>query len=59
VIALAVRWYLRFRLRYADVAELLAARGVRGDPSTVYDWVREFAPLYKDAARAFRRALSI
>ncbi len=57
VIALAVRWYLRFRLSYADVAELLAERGVRVDPSTVYDWVREFAPLYKDAARAFRRAV--
>jgi transposase-like protein len=57
VIALAVRWYLRYRLSYADVAELLAERGVRVDPSTVYDWVREFAPLYEDAARPFRRAV--
>jgi len=30
---------------------------VRVDPSTVYDWVREFAPLYEDAARPFRRAV--
>ena len=37
VIALAVRWYLRFRLSYADVAELLAERGVAVDPSTIYD----------------------
>jgi IS6 family transposase len=57
VIALAVRWYLRYRLSYADVAELLAERGVRVDPSTVYDWVREFAPLYEDAARSFRRGV--
>src|ERR671932_60318 len=57
VIALAVRWYLRYRLSYADVAELLAERGARVDPSTVYDWVREFAPLYEDAARHFRRAV--
>lgn len=56
VIALAVRWYLRFRLSYADVVELLAERGVRVDPSTVYDWVQEFAPLYEEAARQFRRA---
>jgi len=34
VIALAVRWYLRFRLPYADVAELLAERGVHVDAST-------------------------
>jgi len=57
VIALAVRWYLRFRLSYADVAELLAERGVGVDMSTVYDWVQEFAPLYEDAARSFRRAV--
>jgi transposase-like protein len=57
VIALAVRWYLRFRLSYADVAELLAERGVAVDPSTIYDWVGEFAPLYEDAARPFRRAV--
>ena len=56
VIALAVRWYLRFRLSYADVAELLAERGVRVDPSSVYAWVQEFAPLYEDAARAYRHA---
>ncbi len=59
VIALAVRWYLRFRLSYADVVELLAERGVRVDPSSIYAWVREFAPLYADAARAFRRAVGV
>ena len=53
-IALAVRWYLRFRLSYADVAELLAERGVAVDPATIDAWVREFAPLYEDAARPFR-----
>ncbi len=57
VIALAVRWYLRFRLSYADVAELLVERGVRVDASTIYDWVRAFAPLYEDAARPFRHAV--
>jgi len=57
IIALAVRWYLRYRLRYADVVELLAERGVPVDPSTVFAWVREFAPLYEDAARPFRRAV--
>jgi IS6 family transposase len=57
IIALAVRWYLRYRLSYADVAELLAERGVRVDASTVFDWVREFAPLYEDTARPFRHAV--
>ena len=57
VIALAVRWYLRYRLSYADVAELLAERGVAVDLSTVFAWVREFAPLYEDAARPFRHTV--
>src|SRR5690349_15541889 len=52
IIALAMRWYLRFRLSYADVAELLAERGVRVDPSTSCAWVQEFAPLFEDAARS-------
>src|SRR5215210_5575675 len=55
VIALAVRWYLRFRLPYADISELLADRGVRVDPSTIFDWVQHFTPLYQEAARPHRR----
>ena len=37
IIALAVRWYLHYRLPYADVAELLAERGVYVDASTIFD----------------------
>src|SRR3954454_3176382 len=54
IIALAVRWYLRYRLPYADVAELLAERGVHVDASTVYDWVHHFTPLYQEMARPHR-----
>jgi transposase-like protein len=45
VIALAVRWYLRYRLSYADVAALRTERGVA------------VAPPYEEAARLFRRAI--
>src|ERR687886_690814 len=54
VITLAVRWYLRYRLSYADVAEWLAERGVQVDPSTIYDWVRAFTPRFIRAARRQR-----
>ncbi len=57
VIALAVRWYLRFRLSYADVEEWLAERRVQVDRTTIYDWVQIFAPLYQEAARAHRRTV--
>lgn len=38
IIALAVRYYLRFRLPYAELAELLAERSIHVDPSTIFDW---------------------
>ena len=57
VMALAVRWYLRFRLPYADLAELLAERGVHVDPSTIFDWVQQFTPLYQKAARSRRQCV--
>jgi transposase-like protein len=37
VISLAVRWYLRFRLGYADVVEWRAERSIQVDASTVFD----------------------
>lgn len=54
VIALAVRWYLRYRLSYADVVECLAERGITVDPSTIYAWVRTFTPRFIASAHAFR-----
>jgi transposase-like protein len=57
VIALAVRWYLRYRLSYAEVAEWFAERGITVDPSTVYDWVRAFTPRFIAAAQAHRSTI--
>jgi transposase-like protein len=44
VIAVAVRWYLRYCLSYRDVEELLAERGIIVDHVTVYRWVQRFTP---------------
>jgi transposase-like protein len=57
VIALALRWYLRFGLSYRDVEELLAERGVQVDHVTVFRWVRRFTPLLAGAARWSRHAI--
>ena len=54
LIALATRWYVRYRLSYADVVEWLAERGVMVDRSTVYRWVQRFLPLFAEAARSHR-----
>src|SRR5258708_35440491 len=54
IIALAVRWYVRYRLSYAEVSEWLAERGVLVDQSTIYRWVQRFLPLFGEIARKYR-----
>ena len=56
VIAVAVRWYLRYGLSYRDVEELLAERGVAVDHVSVYRWVQRFTPEFIEAARPARLA---
>jgi transposase, IS6 family len=56
VIAVAVRWYLRYGLSHRDVEELLAERGVSVDHVTIYRWVQRFTPEFIEAARFCRHA---
>ena len=49
VIAVAVRWYLRYGLSYRDVEELLAERGVTVDHATICRWVQTFTLEFIDA----------
>src|SRR5918912_1803172 len=58
IIALAVRWYVRYRLSYAEVSEWLAERGILVDQSTIYRWVQRFLPLFSEAARHHRQPVS-
>jgi len=55
VIALAVRWYVRYRLRYADVVAWFAERGLVVDRTTIERWVQRFLPLFGASARAHRQ----
>jgi transposase, IS6 family len=48
VIALAVRWYLRYGLSCRDVEELLAERGIEVDHVTIYRWVQTFTAEFID-----------
>jgi transposase-like protein len=52
VIGLSIRWYIRYRLSYADVAEWLAERGIMVSRSTIYRWVQRFLPLFAEDARS-------
>ena len=54
VIAVAVRWYLRYGLSYRDLEELLAERGVTVDHVSVFRWVQRFTSEFVSAARTRR-----
>ena len=54
VIAHAVWLYCRFALRYRDVEELLAERGVMLPHETVRQWCRKFGQQYANALRRRR-----
>src|ERR1700689_3500449 len=53
VIVLCVRWYLRYRLCYGHVRELVAERGVEVDSSCVWRWFQAYAPELNKRCRPF------
>jgi len=57
VISHAVWLYSRFLLRYRDVEELLAERGIAARDETIHRWCRTFGQTVADGARR-RRAPS-
>jgi transposase-like protein len=56
VIAVAVRWYLRYGLSYRDAEELLAERGITVDHVTIYRWLQRFTPEFIEPDRFCRHA---
>ena len=45
VILTTIRWYLRYKLSYRDIEELIAERGIDVDHSTINRWTHRYAPL--------------
>jgi transposase-like protein len=44
VIVLCVRWYLRFKLSYRDLVEMMAERDLSLAHTTIMRWVHHYAP---------------
>jgi hypothetical protein len=55
VITLCVRWYLRFKLSYRDVAEMAWEMGILVAPSTILRWVIRYREEFARRWRAFER----
>ena len=39
-----MRWYLRYSLSFRDVEELIGARGLKADHTTIWRWVQRYGP---------------
>ena len=47
VMVLCVRWYLRFKLSYRDLVEIMAERGLSLVHATIMPWVHDYAPEFE------------
>jgi transposase-like protein len=55
VIVLCVRWYLRFKLSYRDLVEMMAERGLSIVHTTILRWVRRYVPEFERRWNRFAR----
>ena len=55
IIVLCVRWYLRYPLRYRNLEEMMAERGLSVDHSTIARWVLWYAPVLNERNRSEMR----
>jgi transposase-like protein len=44
IIILCVRWYLRYKLSYRDLVEMMAKRGLSISHTTILRWVQRYTP---------------
>jgi transposase-like protein len=47
IIILCVRWYLRFKLSFRDLVEMMAERGICLAHTTIMRWIQRYAPEFE------------
>ena len=55
VIILCVRWYLRYKLSYRDLVEMMAERGLSLAHTTIMRWVQRYVPEFEKRWSRFAR----
>ena len=55
VIVPCVRWYLRFKLSYRDLVEMMAERDLSLAHTTIMRWVHHYAPEFERRWNRFAR----
>jgi transposase-like protein len=55
IIVLCVRWYLRFKLSFGDLVEMMTERGLSMAHTTIMRWVHHYAPEFERRWNRFAR----
>jgi transposase-like protein len=55
IIVLCVRWYLRFKLSFRDLVEMMAERGLSMAHTTIMRWVHHYVPEFERRWNRFAR----
>jgi transposase-like protein len=55
IIVLCVRWYLRFKLSFRDLVEMMAERNLSMAHTTIMRWVHHYAPKFERRWNRFAR----
>jgi len=55
IIVLCVRWYLRFKLSFRDLVEMMAERDLSMAHTTIMRWVHHYAPEFERRWKRFAR----
>jgi transposase-like protein len=55
IIVLCVRWYLRYKLSFRDLVEMMAERGISLAHTTIMRWVQRYVPAFEKCWSRFAR----
>ncbi len=55
IIVLCVRWYLRYKLSFRDLVEMMAERGLSLAHTTIMRWVQRYVPEFEKRWNRFAR----
>jgi DDE domain len=55
IIVLCVRWYLRYKLSFRDLVEMMAERGLSVAHTTIMRWIQRYAPEFERRWNRFAR----
>jgi transposase-like protein len=55
LIILRVRWYLRFKLSFQDLVEMMAERGLSLAHTTIMRWIERYVPEFEKRWNRFAR----